>query len=62
MNGFSYFILFILVYFIHFILVFIFISFHFVFKTIYDEKENDRKSKPSVLNEINLKAKSIESK
>ena len=49
-----------LFYFIHFILVFIFISFHFVFKTIYNE--NDRKSKPSVLHEINLKAKSIESK
>ena len=54
MNGFSYF--------IYFILVFIFISFHFVFKTISNEKENDRKSKPSVLNEINLKVKSIESK
>ena len=57
MNGFIYFILFILFY---FILFFILISFHFIFKTI--KNENERKSKPSLLNEINLKAKSIESK
>ena len=49
-----------LFYFIHFTPFFIFMSCHFIFKTIQNESE--RKSKPSVLNEINLKAKSIESK
>ena len=62
MNGFSYFILFILFYFILFILfyfLFHFILFSKQFKMKMKMKGNQ---KPSVLNEVNLKAKSIESK